>query len=201
MPGSVTGVILAGGKSRRMGRNKALLDLAGRPMIAVVAEQLRDVADEIIIAADQTELYQPFADRCVPDRFPQVGTLAGIHAGLMAALNPLAIVVGCDMPFLNPAVLRWFLDAAAGVDVVILRRGEWVEPLHAVYAKSCLPAIEDVIRAGRRRVISFFDAVQVRYVDPVEIAQLDPALRSFENINTLQEWNALLTTAQSDQIG
>jgi len=176
-----------------MGRDKALLDLAGRPLIAIVAEQLRAVAEEVIIAADDTQLYAPFADRCVPDLFPGVGTLGGIHAGLAAASpHELALVVGCDMPFLDPAVLTWFVEAADGVDVVILRQGKWVEPLHAVYRQSCLPAIETAIRAGRRRVISFFDAVRVRYVDPAEIAHLDPHLRSFRNINTLQEWQATL---------
>jgi len=194
MSGLISGVILAGGGSRRMGRNKALLELAGRPMIAVVAQGLRAVAAEIIIAADDTQLYAPFADRCVPDQYPGVGTLGGIHAGLSAAAHDLAIVVGCDMPSLNPAVLAWFLEAAGEADLVILRQGKWVEPLHAVYRRSCLPAIEEAIRADRRRVISFFDSVQVRYVEPAEITHLDPDLNSFRNINTEQEWREFVGT-------
>jgi molybdopterin-guanine dinucleotide biosynthesis protein A len=174
-----------------MGYDKALLELGGRPMIAVVAERLRAVAAEIVVAANATHLYAPFADRCVPDKYPGVGTLGGIHAGLAAAAHELALVVGCDMPFLNPTVLRWFVEAAEDADVVILRRGEWVEPLHAVYRQSCLPAIEASIGAGRRRVISFFDAVRVRYVDLAEIAHLDPELSSFRNINTPEEWQAV----------
>ena len=188
----ISGVILAGGASRRMGRNKALLELDGRPMVALVAERLRAEAREIIIAADDVELYAPFADQCVPDQFAGVGTLGGIHAGLAAASHDLALVVGCDMPLLDPAVLRWFVGAAPGFDLVILRKGKWVEPLHALYRQTCLPAIEDAILAGRRRVISFFDAVRVRYVDPAEIAHLDPDLRSFRNVNTPDEWQAAL---------
>ena len=94
-----------------MGYNKALLELGGRPMIALVAERLRTVVDEVIIAADDTRLYTSFADLCVPDQFPGVGTLGGIQAGLKAASHDLALVVGCDMPFLDPAVLS---DVAAG---------------------------------------------------------------------------------------
>jgi molybdopterin-guanine dinucleotide biosynthesis protein A len=196
-PRSLTGVILAGGASRRMGANKALLDLAGRPMIDLVSERLRAVADEIIIAADDTELYAPFADRCVADQLAGVGVLGGIHAGLVAASHELVIAVGCDMPFLKPAVLSWFAQAADGFDVVILQKGEWVEPLHAVYRRACRPAIETAVRAGRRRVISFFDAVRVRYVAPAEIAELDPDLASFRNVNTRQEWQAALAEAHS----
>jgi molybdopterin-guanine dinucleotide biosynthesis protein A len=164
-------------------------------MIAVVAERLRAVVQEVVIAADDTHRYLPFADRCVPDQFPGVGTLGGIHAGLSAASHELALMVGCDMPFIDPDVSRWFVQAAQlrpEPDVVILRRGEWVEPLHAVYRQSCRPAIEAAIRAGRRRVISFFDQVRVRYVAPAEIAHLDGELKSFRNVNTPEEWRALL---------
>ncbi len=173
--------------SRRMGRNKALLDLDGCPMIAVIAGRLRTLADEVIISADDTQLYAPFADRCVADIFTGVGTLGGIHSGLQAAANDLAIVAGCDMPFLNPNVLAWFVAVAEGVDAVVLKQGEWLEPLHAVYRKSCLPAIEAAIRAGQRQAFCFYPQVRVRYVSPSEIAHLDPDLRSFRNVNTPEE--------------
>lgn len=176
-----------------MGQNKALLDLGGRPMIALIVERLRQVVDEVIISADDIQLYAPFADRCVPDLYPGIGTLAGIHAGLRAARHDPVLVVGCDMPFLDPRVLAWFLAQSADHDITVLRQGEWVEPLHAVYRQSCLPAIEAAIATGRRRIISFFDSVRVRYVDPAEIGHLDPELRSFHNINTPDEWRALLS--------
>jgi len=114
-----------------MGRNKALLEWDGRPLIAVVAERLRIVADEIIVAANDTHLYAPFANRCVADIFPGVGTLGGLHAGLRASSYDLALVVGCDMPFLNPTVMAWFVEAAAEVDAVVLRQGKWLKPSSA----------------------------------------------------------------------
>lgn len=194
----VTGVILAGGASRRMGRNKAFLEINGKPLIAVVAERLRPVVDELIIVANETERYARWADRCVPDIYPGVGTLGGIHAGLEAARHELALIVGCDMPFLNPSVLEWFVEAAShddGVglaDLVILKHEAGVEPLHAVYRKSCLPAIVATIESGERCAYAYFDQVRVRYVQPEEIAPLDPAFLSFLNANTPEDWRRVL---------
>jgi len=195
----VTGVILAGGASRRMGRNKALLELNGKPLIAVVAERLRSVVDELIIVGDDTERYAHLADRCVPDVYRGVGTLGGIHAGLEAASHQLALIVGCDMPFLNPGVLEWFVEAASHgdradpVDLVILRhKAGVVEPLHAVYGKSCLPVIKATIESGERCAFAFYDQVRVRYARPDEIARLDPNLLSFVNVNTPGEWRQAL---------
>jgi len=190
----VTGVILAGGASRRMGRNKALLELDGRPLIALVAERLRTVVDELIIVADETERYARWADRCVPDVYRGVGTLGGIHAGLETATHELTLIVGCDMPFLDPGVLDWFVEAAsqddgAGpVDLVILKHEAGVEPLHAVYRKNCLPVIKATIESGERCAFAYFDQVRVRYVRPDEIVPLDPKFLSFLNVNTPEEW-------------
>jgi molybdopterin-guanine dinucleotide biosynthesis protein A len=190
MAGLVSGVVLAGGASRRMGRDKAVLKLAGRPMITSVVERLREVAAEVIIVADDTERYQRFADRCVPDVYPGVGTLGGIHAGLQTAAHEVAVIVGCDMPFLNPDLLTWFVTEADGSDLVVLKHSRGVEPLHAVYRKSCLPSIEATIRRGERCAFAFYDQIRVRTVEPDEIASLDPDLRSFRNLNTPAQWRA-----------
>jgi molybdopterin-guanine dinucleotide biosynthesis protein A len=183
-----------------MGRNKAFLRLEGRPLIAIVADRLCQVAREVIIAADDTKLYAPFADRAVPDLIPGVGTLGGIHAGLSAARNPLAIVVGCDMPFLNPAVLAWFVGAVGEADLAILKNGEHFEPLHAVYRKSCLPAITALIRGGERRAYRLHEQVRVRYVAPNEISHIDPELASFRNINTPAQWRRTLGNATKNRM-
>ena len=186
---ALTGIVLAGGASRRMGQDKAFLKLGGQPLISLVTGHLRTISDEVLVVADNCHPYASFADRCVADVFSGVGTLGGIHAGLQAATHDRALVVGCDMPFLNPALLAWFADVMDGYDLVVLKQGEWLEPLHAAYRKSCLPAIEAVIRAGKRHAFSFYDQTRVRYVDPIEIAHLDPELRSFCNVNTLEEWD------------
>ncbi len=187
---SVTGVVLAGGASRRMGRDKAFLDLGGRPLIAHVLDRMAGVCAEVLIVANDVQRYAGLGVPVVPDRFPGVGVLGGLHAGLQAAGYDLILAVGCDMPFLNPVLLRAFVAWAEGFDVAALRQGEQVETLHAAYRRTCLPAMEAAIRAGHRRIISFFPHVRVRYVTEEEVARLDPDLRSFRNINTPQEWQA-----------
>jgi len=186
--GGLTGIVLAGGASRRMGRNKALLDLGGRPLIARVVERLAVVCAEVLVVAGDVEPYGELGVPLVEDRFRGVGVLGGLHAGLEAAAHELALAVGCDMPFLRPDLLQAFARWADGFDVAILRQGEQVEPLHGAYRRTCLPAIETAIQAGRRRIISFFQHVQVRYVMPEEVIPFDPGLRSFRNVNTPQEW-------------
>ena len=188
----ITGVILAGGSSRRMGHNKALLELDGRPLIAIIAERLRQVADEIVIAANDCDAYRAYGDRCAPDHYSGMGTLAGIHAGLSAARHDLAFVVGCDMPFVNPTVIAWLMEHATGYDVTILQHADGIEPLHAAYRKSCLGPIAEALEAGKRRAYAFHEQVRVRYVSPAEIAHLDPELRSFRNLNTPEEWREAL---------
>ena len=186
--GGLTGIVLAGGASQRMGRNKAFLDLGGRPLIACVIERLALVCAEVLIVAGDVEPYGELGVRLVEDRFRGVGVLGGLHAGLEAAAHELTLAVGCDMPFLRPDLLRAFARWADGFDVAILRQGEQVEPLHGAYRRTCLPAIETAIQASRRRIISFCPHVRVRYVTPEEVIPFDPDLRSFRNVNTPQEW-------------
>jgi len=175
-----------------MGRNKAFLELDGRQLIEIIIERAASACAEVLIVAGDVQPYIGLGARLVEDRFQNVGVLGGLHAGLEAASHELALAVGCDMPFLNPDLLRAFASWAEGFDVVVLRRseGEHIEPLHGVYRRTCLPAMETAIRAHRRRIISFFPHVQVRYVTPADVTPFDPTLRSFRNINTPQEWAA-----------
>jgi molybdopterin-guanine dinucleotide biosynthesis protein A len=171
-----------------MGRDKAFLELAGRPLIAHVLDRMAEACREVLVVANDVPRYAGFGVRVVPDVFPGVGVLGGLHAGLRAAGYDLILAVGCDMPLLNPALLRAFVAWAEGYDVVALRRGEQVETLHAAYRRTCLGPMEEAIRAGERRIISFFPHVRVRYIPPEMAEALDPGLRSFRNVNTPQEW-------------
>jgi len=187
----ITGLVLAGGASRRMGRDKAFLELGGKPLIEIVIERVAGVCAEVLIVAGDVQPYAGLGVPLVEDRFRHVGVLGGLQAGLGAAAHELSLVVGCDMPFLNPDLLRAFAAWARGFDVVLLRQGEQVEPLHGAYRRTCLPAVEAAIRARRRRIISFFPHVRVRYVTPDDVKPFDPDLRSFRNINTPDEWKAV----------
>lgn len=185
-----TGVVLAGGKSRRMGRDKALLEIDGRPLIEWVIRRLERICPEVLVVAGDTERYADLGAPVVTDRFPGVGVLGGLHAGLDAASHELILAVGCDMPFLNSKLLRAFVDWVGEYDVAVLRRGEWVDPLHAAYRRTCLPSMEAAIRAGRRRVISFFPQIRVRYVTEADVTAIDPQLESLRNVNTPADWAA-----------
>ncbi len=191
--GDVTGLVLAGGVSRRMGRDKAFLELNGRPLVQIVVERMVQVCAEVLIVTGDVQPYAGLGVPVVKDRFRGVGVLGGLHAGLEAASHELTLAVGCDMPFLDPNLLRAFAGWAEGFDVALLRRGEYVDPLHGAYRRTCLPAIETAIRAGDRRIISFFPHVRVRYVTLEDVAPFDPDLRSFRNVNTPQEWEAART--------
>ena len=188
----MTGIVLAGGASQRMGQNKAFLELAGRPLIEIVIERMASVCVEVLVVAGDVRPYVGLEARLVEDRFRGVGALGGLHAGLEVATHELALVVGCDMPFLSPDLLRAFAGWAEGFDVAVLRHmdGKYIEPLHGAYRRTCLPAIETVVRAKRRRIVSFFPHVRVRYVTPADVIPFDPDLRSFHNVNTPAEWEA-----------
>jgi len=121
-----------------------------------------------------------------------VGALGGIHDDLLAAAHELALVLGCDMLFLNPGVLAWLVDVADGVGLVVFRHELGMEPLHAEYRKSCLPAVEGADRSGERCASAFHDQVRVRYMNPARILSLGPGLGSFYNVKTPDPWREAL---------
>ena len=180
----VSAIILAGGQSRRMGRDKALIAFEDRPIIAHVIDTLRELSDDVLIVSNRSAAYESFGIRIVPDADPPSGPLGGISAGLAAAQHDLAIVVACDMPFLNTQLLRSLVDRAVNVDAVVPLTGDQFEPLHAVYRRTCLAAIERHLAGGDRRVISFFDEVRVKAVPETDWRSLDPTGRSIANLNT-----------------
>lgn len=185
---NVTGAILAGGKSRRMGRDKAWLDLGdGVPLVRRVAEALRQVSDELIVVANDPR-YGELGYPVVPDRYGETGALGGIATAVAAANGELVCVAACDMPYPSADVFHLLVRLADRYDVAVpLVEGEY-ETMHAVYRKGCLPAIEAALGRGGRRVISFFGEVRVREVSAAEVRAVDPALRSFINLNTPEEF-------------
>ena len=184
----ISGIILAGGKSRRMGRDKAFLELGGRSLIEIVIERVQAVAAEVIIVTNAPQRYAHLGARLVCDVYRGVGTLGGIHAGLTAATYDHALVVGCDMPFLNPSLLAHLASLAPQYDAVVPRVDGLFEPLHAVYAHSCLPLIKAQISTRQWQAFSFYPQARVRYVSREEIARFDPELLSLRNANTPAEW-------------
>jgi len=183
----VTGVVQAGGKSTRMGgRPKALIQLGGRSIVERVVAALTPVVDDVLVVTNTPELYAFLGLPMVADVYPDHGSLGGIYSGLSAA-GEIAFTVACDMPFLHPEVVRLVVARAGEGDVVIPRVGEQYETMHAAYGKACLPHIEERLRAGRLKIVGFFDRVRVVEIDEAEIARFrDPAV-AFMNVNTPDE--------------
>lgn len=199
----ITVLILAGGRSTRMGRDKAWLTLDGLPLVERVAQRLLPLAGEIVFSANDPAPFSalvarlPIPARVIADAFPGAGPLAGLHAGLTAASCDAVLAVATDMPFVNRAVVEAMVGLCEEPDAVVPRLSTegfsepQPEPLHAVYRKSCLPAIEAALLANRRRMVSFLSDVRVCYVDEPLLREIDPTLTSFRNVNTPDEWAAI----------
>lgn len=181
--GLVTGIVLAGGLSSRMGRNKAFLKLNSRTVIEQTLERLGKVAQEIIIATNNPEEYNSLGLRVVQDAVPHQGPLGGILAGLKASAQPVNLVVACDMPFLNPELLNFMLGFTNKFDVVVPKSKRGIEPLHAVYSKRCLEPIAESLSSGNWQVVSFFPKVSVKYLQGEILESYDPEGLSMFNIN------------------
>ena len=178
--------MLAGGRSRRLGQDKALLRIGSdRPLVETLVDRLSALAAEVIVVADDAERLGRLDARIVPDALPGSGMLGGVYSGLRAASREHALVVGCDMPFLSPRLLGFLLSLPRDYDVLLPRwESGYVEPLHAVYSGDCLEVIERRLSEGRYAAGGFLSEVCVRYVDEPILRSLDPDLLSFFNVNS-----------------
>jgi molybdopterin-guanine dinucleotide biosynthesis protein A len=184
-------VIQAGGESRRMGQDKALIPFLGRPLIQRVIERLTPIADEILVTTNRPDDYRFLDLPLFPDLKPGRGALGGLYTALSSATCEAVAVVACDMPFASASLLEAAskLLVQEGADVVIPDSGDGLEPLHAVYRReTCTPAIESAIEADKWRLISWFPQVKVRVLQPDEIKTYDPSGLAFWNLNTPEEF-------------
>src|SRR5204863_6740495 len=193
MGGGCSLVILAGGLSRRMGRDKAGLPAGDGTLIQHLARRLAPVVIETIVAGGSGRHNLPGVT-IVDDRYPGLGPLAGIHAGLLVAQFPLVWVVGCDLPDVDPGLAALLCGLAGDVDAVVPRIDSEPQGVCAVYDRALAPRIEGLLAAGERRVTMLLGASNVRYVTPGALRAVDPELLSFGNINTPAEYRARLTT-------
>jgi molybdopterin-guanine dinucleotide biosynthesis protein A len=184
----VTGVIQAGGKSTRMGgAPKALMELGGRRIVERVVAAIAPVVDDLLVVTNTPELYTFLGLPMVGDAFPDHGSLGGIYSGLAAAPGEAAFTVACDMPFLTPEVARLVVERAGEADVVIPRTGDQLETLHASYGRACLPHMERRLRAGRLKIVGFFEAVRVLEIPEATVRRLAEPAVVFMNVNTPDE--------------
>jgi len=184
----VTAVILAGGNSTRMQRNKALLPLDGEKFIERIFRQLSAIFREVLMVTNNPELYQFIPCRKVPDIYLGMGALAGIHAGLRCSTTSYIFAVACDMPHLNQTVIRDLLNRINGQDAIIPESDGGLEPLHAVYGRGAIPVIEDALSRGNKKVIDCYQHMKTTVIAKKEIESLDPEFLSFRNVNTPEEY-------------
>ncbi|MCJ7426709.1 MAG: molybdenum cofactor guanylyltransferase [Dehalococcoidales bacterium] len=181
-------IVLAGGKGLRLGRDKALETVDSQSLLQRVVTQLSSFSSEIIIVTAKGKSFPQFFRnprfRIVADAYPGRGALVGLATGLAASRARYNLAVACDMPFLNQALLRYMLGLMAGFDLVVPRLAEMVEPLHAVYARSCLAPMERLLEQGDMRINALLGLVKVRYVEADEVDRFDPRHLSFFNVNT-----------------
>ncbi len=184
----MTAIILAGGKSSRMGYNKAFLKYGGITFIERQISALRKIFSEIILSANEAQAYAGLKIPVVPDVTPGKGPLGGICSGLMRATSFHSFVIACDMPFINEKVILYLKGLAGSYDAVVPQTSRGLEPMHAFYSKNCIQPMQRCIEEGRLRIIDFFPEVKVKIVDEKEFQGLDDSIRSLVNLNTPEEY-------------
>ncbi|HEX9896407.1 MAG TPA: molybdenum cofactor guanylyltransferase [Dehalococcoidales bacterium] len=200
----LTGIILAGGRNLRLGRNKALEKIGGVTVIERVINRLTPIINQLIIvtADGKNHLIPVSSARFKADVYPGKGPLGGIYTGLSASHTELNIAVACDMPFLSTSLLKHMVELIPGFDAVVPRTRESLfEPLHAVYSQTCLPVIKNHLELEQLSIRAFLAEVKVRYIEEDECRQYDPELLSFFNMNRQADLERAMKIAGSKQSG
>lgn len=194
-----TAVILAGGKSKRMGFDKQLLKIKERRLIDSLMKKLRQEFDEIIVVTNKSEYYLGFTDRITKDKIPSKGPLSGIHAGLSEASSKYVYFVACDMPNINLDYVRFMRKRLDNMDskACITKFGQWIEPFNAFYSKEMIDDIEEHLHKGRKSVNSLLRKLSICYVEEEDARNFSPNWDMFLNLNTKEELNDYLRVINS----
>ena len=192
METEVTGILLAGGKSRRMGEDKRHLVVGEQTLLERGLAVLRSTFQDVLVVIAQDSPPLGVDARVVRDLVPDCGSLGGLYSGLMQATTPWVFVVACDMPFLNQAVIAQFTSRRATADIVMAKLDARLHPMHALYGKQCLPVLEQMIGARQLKIQEMVShtSLRVQYVTEKDLLTIDPSGRSFYNVNTLADLEA-----------
>ena len=191
-----TAIILAGGKSSRMGFDKQFLKLRDKYVIEIIAERLKEVFSEIIIVTGRPEEYVKYGFKLVEDEVRNFGPLAGIHVGLKNSGSIYNYVVACDMPFINLKYIRYMMqlieESDDRVDGVITKLGDWIEPFNAFYSQNLISRIEENMKNGKRQINLMLQDANVLYVSEAKAREFSPDWEMFTNINTFKDYESLM---------
>lgn len=182
-----TAIILAGGKSSRIGRNKALLKIENEVLIEQTVKKMKLIAEETILVTNQPELYSNLQIKCVTDEVKGKGPLGGLYSGLKSSTTWHNFIVACDMPFIEPDIIKYMFEEARDFDVVVPCIRNNLEPLHAIYSKNCIEPIEKCLFASQYRLVSFYPDVKVKYLTEHKLASYNLS-KVFFNINTEEDF-------------
>ena len=181
-------VILVGGKSSRMGTNKAFLELKGKTFIELQIELLREMFDEIFISANTSSEYEYLNLPIFKDVYPGKGPLGGIYTSLINSSSLHTFMLACDMPFVGPELIKHLKYLTKEYDVVIPKSEKGLEPLHAFYSKKCIDQIKKSLDENNLRIISFFPHVNVKVVELGSLASSARFKDSIKNLNTMDDY-------------
>lgn len=184
----LTALLLAGGRSSRMGTDKALAEIApGVRVMDRMVETLQAVAGEVVAVTNDPGKLRGLPVRVVVDPVPFEGPLAALREGLRAARTEWSLAVSCDLPLLGAGFVRHLWSLRGDCDAVVPRTERGDHPLSALYRRTCLAAIEGALARGERRMVSFYPDVRVRRVEEGELRRVEPGLESLVNVNTPEE--------------
>ncbi|HEY9777306.1 MAG TPA: molybdenum cofactor guanylyltransferase [Planktothrix sp.] len=196
LPLPVTGLVLCGGKSRRMGRPKAFLPYQGGTLLEHTINNVKDLFAETLVVANEPEAYENIGVDVVKDILPYRGPLGGILSGLLVASQPYAFVVACDMPLVDKRLIREMTSCRHGNDVVVLAHKNGIEPLLGLYSKNCIKALEESLFEGNLSVQEFLSGLKAQTFMCNWEAQGD-ALPPYFNVNTPQDYSRVLISSSS----
>ena len=170
-----------------MGQDKRNLMISGTSLFNHGLHVLESVFSEIIIVfATMSQVVDTMSHRVVTDLIPDKGSAGGLYTGLTYASNPQAFAVACDMPFLNPAVIRKVCQLSDSQDVTMVKLSNGLHPMHSVYSKQCIPVLRDMINAGHLRIQDLLlqKDLKTKLLGPEAVQEIDPQFKSFLNVNT-----------------
>ena len=180
-------IILAGGKSIRMGENKAFIEVDGVPIISRIYSLFKELFEEVIIVTNQKDLFKNLDSKVYTDLLPDKGALGGLYTGIFFSSFQYSFCVACDMPFIRKALVQYLIKNTKDEDVIVPRTSDGLQPLHAIYSKNCLEPIRKIIEQGKYKIIDFYRLVRVKIVEENDFLPLDPFRESFINVNTPEE--------------
>ena len=184
----ITGIILAGGSSKRYGQDKAFLKIGNTRLIDSILQEMQTVFKRVILITNEKVKYEYLEIPMFEDLVKGFGPLGGIYTGLMSIPDQAGFFVACDMPHINRQLVRYMVDIKGNHRAVVPAVADKIEPLHAIYFQSCLKPIKHLIDTKRYQVRLFFDSIPVRYVKEDEIRRFCCPSKAFLNINTPDEF-------------